>query len=157
MNIFVVTPDGNYSARPDTTLERECKDFYLPDDCESVRAFKCRYIKVKKAGKAVAERFAERYIEGSGAGMILYGVFSEKDTDGNPRMTPYIDGSTIINPDLRQVGGEELSQFAKAISFVTAHTSIRIGDYICLEEAAGIRCGRGDVLDFSETEKLALL
>ena len=157
MNIFVVTPSGNYSARPDTTLERECKDFYLPDDCQSVQAFRCRYIKIKKAGKAVAGRFAERYVEGRGVGMTLYGVFREKESGCNPRMTPYIDGSTIINPDLRQVGEEELPLFAEAISLVTAHTSIRIGDYICLEEPVSIRCVRGDLLDFSETEKFAVL
>lgn len=157
MNIFVVTSDGRYSARPDTTLERECKDFYLPDDCESLLAYKCTYIKVKKAGKAVAERFAERYVEGCGAGLLLYGVLRGQGSGEEFRLTPYIDGTTVLNPHLHQPDDRQMALFARAISAVTQHTSIRIGDYICIEEKEYITCRCGDVLEFSQSEKFSLL
>ena len=86
MNLVVVRPDGTVYARPDTTLVRGARDFYLPDDFSFVAARPCRWIRILKSAKAVQERFARRYFDAVGTGVLLYG-------DGTD---PLLDNSTYI-------------------------------------------------------------
>ena len=86
MNLVVVRPDGTVYARPDTTLVRGARDFYLPDDFSFVDARPCRWIRILKSAKAVQERFAQRYFDAVGSGWLLYG-------DGTD---PLLDASTYI-------------------------------------------------------------
>ena len=86
MNLVVVRPDGTVYARPDTTLVRGARDFYLPDDFSFVDARPCRWIRILKSAKAVQERFASRYYDAVGSGLLLYG-------DGTD---PLLDASTYI-------------------------------------------------------------
>lgn len=147
MNILVVREDGSYTLRPDTTLERESRDFYLPDDCVGAVAGRCTYIRLKKAGKAVGTRFADRYFEGCSDGLLLYGVIAAPGPDGVPLVTPYIDCSTFLNPEMRQPDESEHRRLAEALSIVTRHTSVRIGDILCLESSDFLECPRGGVID----------
>ena len=86
MNLVVVRPDGTVYARPDTTLVRGARDFYLPDDFSFVDVRPCRWIRILKSAKAVQERFASRYYDAVGSGLLLYG-------DGTD---PLLDASTYI-------------------------------------------------------------
>ena len=86
MNLVVVRPDGTVYARPDTTLVRGARDFYLPDDLSWVEARPCTWIRILKSAKAVQERFAQRYYDAVGSGLLIYG----NGTD------PLLDGSTYI-------------------------------------------------------------
>lgn len=143
MNIIVVKADGSYYTRPDSTLEREMKDFYLPGDCCAVEAHRCIFVKIKKAGKAVAERFAERYFDSCSRGLLFYGIMEGKDN-----LTPYIDYSTILKGECQEpLTEQQHSLFATALSKVTRHTSVRIGDFICIEDAESTLLERGATID----------
>lgn len=135
MNILVIRADGTYYARPDTTLERESKDFYLPDDCTGVCARRFSFVRIVKAGKAVGERFAGRYFSECGEGVMLY---------GKPSLTPYIDCSTFISQEMHPLDDSMAQRFAESLSMVTRHTSVRIGDLLCIEEAECRECAGGD-------------
>lgn len=140
MNIIVVRNDGSWYTRPDSTLEREAKDFYLPDGMTAATAAGLRYIKIIKAGKAVQPKFAERYYNSLGSGVILYG----KDAEG--RLHPYIDGSTIILPadeNAATLDEEGKAQIAETLQRVTASMSVRIGDIVVFEdeELTDFLCG----------------
>ena len=143
MNILVVREDGSYYVRPDTTLEREGTEFYLPGAFVGVTVRKCRCVRLKKAGKAVGERFADRYLEAvCGAGLMVYGV----SEDGG--RTPYIDNSTIFfNGSSRPLEAGEFVEFSKYLSSVTSVTSVRIGDYICIEGDESPLISRGQVVE----------
>lgn len=94
MNLVVVRPDGTVYARPDTTLVRGARDFYLPDDLSWVEARPCTWIRILKSAKAVQERFASRYYDAVGSGLLLYG-------DGTD---PLLDASTYIFDDAAPTG-----------------------------------------------------
>ena len=63
MNIHVVRPDGSWYSRPDITLVRDADRFCLPDDCTGALAARCHCVRIEKAGKAIAPRFADRYLD----------------------------------------------------------------------------------------------
>lgn len=140
MNIIVVKNDGSWYTRPDTTLEREPKDFYIPDGMMAATAASFRYIRIIKAGKAIQPKFAGRYYDSFGSGVILYG----KGTDG--ALHPYIDGSTIILPADESsdvLDDEAAGLIAAALQNVTASMSVRIGDIVLFEdeEMTDFNCG----------------
>ena len=96
MNLVVVRPDGTIYARPDTTLVRGARDFYLPDDLSWVEVRPCHWIRIMKSAKAVQARFAQRYYDAVGSGLLLYG----NGTD------PLLDGSTYIFDASAPIGSE---------------------------------------------------
>ena len=73
MNI-IVKPYGNdlCQCRPDTTWERENKDFYSPECVNEVLGAPVVFVRVCKAGKCVGRKFAERYYDGVGCGILMY-------------------------------------------------------------------------------------
>ncbi|MBO5803786.1 MAG: hypothetical protein J6R25_01730 [Bacteroidales bacterium] len=73
MNI-IVSPYGKESfyCRPDSTLIRALDEYYIPDQVEKVSAVPVMYIKTLRAGKAIANRFAQRYIDSYGFGLLLH-------------------------------------------------------------------------------------
>lgn len=138
MNIFVVTPEGRWYTRPDSSLEREVKDFWLPDGFDSVRAVPCRHVRIIKAGKAVNIKFADRYFDSCGSGMVLY---------CEPGSFPYADSSTVLFPDSEAAGTlspEETVRIKNAICDISRLASIRIGDLIVIEAADCRSLRRGD-------------
>jgi len=139
MNIIVVRPDGSSYTRPDTTLERDPKDFYLPDDLQKVTARTCTYIKIIKAGKAVPERFATRYFDAIGRGVLLY-----CDND-----IPYIDYSSYFfeecTPAANCLPGE-ISHLCREIERITRHISVRYADVIAFEHDDPREFHRGDTV-----------
>ncbi|MBQ0025506.1 MAG: hypothetical protein KBT00_07295 [Bacteroidales bacterium] len=145
MNIIVVRGDGSYYTRPDTTLEREGSDFYLPDDCEGASASNFRYVRIIKAGKAVAQKFASRYLDKQfGRGVLMYGRC--RGCVPCSQVNPYIDYSTILFPSDRDCEEDEISLFSAALSRVSRHTSVRIGDILCLEDESQFAGVRGDTI-----------
>lgn len=148
MNIVVVRPDGSYYTRPDTTLERDPKDFYLPDDLSQVAAHRCTYIKIIKAGKAVPERFASRYFDSIGRGVLLY-------CDG----ISHIDYSSYFFEPCSPVANclpGEVSHICKEIGRITGHISVRFADIIAFEEPVDAvtqpEFSRGDTVDLYPCE-----
>ena len=73
MNI-IVKPYGSdiCYCRPDTTWERENKDFYSPECVNEIYWSPVVFARVSKAGKCVGKKFVERYYDGIGCGMLMY-------------------------------------------------------------------------------------
>ena len=149
MNLVVVRPDGTVYARPDTTLVRGARDFYLPDDFSFVDARPCRWIRILKSAKAVQERFAQRYFDAVGSGWLLYG-------DGTD---PLLDASTYIfdpapngseHPAVGTIVGEssslpdDSSPFYASLANVTRHLLLHQGDLLILESPESTILRRGD-------------
>ena len=73
MNI-IVKPYGSTlcCCRPDTTWERENRDFYSPECVNEVTWTPVVFARISKAGKCIGRKFAERYFDGFGCGMLMY-------------------------------------------------------------------------------------
>ena len=73
MNI-IVKPYGSdlCCCRPDTTWERENKDFYSPECVNEIYWTPVVFARVCKAGKCVGVKFVDRYYDGVGCGMLMY-------------------------------------------------------------------------------------
>lgn len=150
MNLVVVRPDGSFYARPDTTLVRGARDFYLPDDLSWVEVRPCRWIRILKSAKAVQERFAERYYDAVGTGLLLYGdgVVSLLDAstyifdDAAPTGSGYPHGGTKVGESSALPDGS--SPFSAALANVTHHLLLHQGDLLILESPDSLTLRRGD-------------
>ena len=87
MNI-IVKPYGSdlCCCRPDTTWERENKDFYSPECVNEIYWTPVVFARVSKAGKCVGSKFIGRYYDAVGCGMLLYcGTSGLSVNSGAPR------------------------------------------------------------------------
>ena len=137
MNIVVVRPDGTFYTRPDTTLVRGARDYYLPEDLSSVTACPCTWISLKKSAKAVLERFAPRYYDVLGEGILLYGDAG----------VSYLDATTVIFPETRpaaELSEEENARIAEALERITRHQLLRLADLLVFESSDSVTLSRGD-------------
>ena len=73
MNI-IVKPYGNSLCycRPDTTWERENKDFYSPECVNELHWAPIVFARICKAGKCIGGKFASRYYDAFNFGALLY-------------------------------------------------------------------------------------
>lgn len=170
MNIAVLKPSGNYCFRPDTTLNREARDYWLPDGVDAVVLTPCIYARVVKAGKCVTERFAGRYVDNFGFGVLL-------DAEGaDPLEAICLDGSSYLSGDTLPLSGLESAAFEISIngkpwlhrdSFspatlydalvaVSRRSSVRAADLlaVCFPESAVLH--QGDSFTF-EGRKVGIL
>ena len=91
MNI-IVRPYGSEfcHCRPDTTWERENKDFYSPECVNEIWWTPVVFARVCKAGKCVGNKFVGRYYDGVGCGMLMYCVVDSRngltEVSGDPRL-----------------------------------------------------------------------
>ena len=140
MNIIVVKADGEFYTRPDTTLEREAKDFYIPDDIVSATARNCTYIKIIKAGKAVPKAFAHRYFDALGRGILF--TCNESIT--------HIDYSSYFFEEMTpayQLDRAQFDHICAEIERVTRHISVRFADIIAFEADDPATYRRGDAVN----------
>ena len=73
MNIIVKPYGSNLCyCRPDTTWERENRDFHSPECVNEVLWTPVVFARVSKAGKCIGKKFAQRYYDGVGCGMLMY-------------------------------------------------------------------------------------
>ena len=80
----------------DPTWERENKDFYSPDCINEIWWTPVIFARVCKAGKCVGKKFVERYYDGIGCGVLLYGSTDQTQMAEKPTLMPYIDKSSIL-------------------------------------------------------------
>ena len=86
MNI-IVKPYGSdlCHCRPDTTWERENKDFFSPECVNEIYWTPVVFARVSKAGKCVGSKFVGRYYDAVGCGMLLYcGTSGLSVSSGDP-------------------------------------------------------------------------
>lgn len=73
MNIIVKSyGSGLCYCRPDTTWERENKDFYSPECVNELHWAPIVFVRICKAGKCIGQKFASRYYDAFNFGALLY-------------------------------------------------------------------------------------
>lgn len=155
MNILVKTFGGHIVARPDTSWEKDNEDFYPQDFVHSLSYTPVLFAKVSKPGRSVSAKFAYRYWQEYGFGVLLY---PDDLQDGSPEgfaQASCLDHSSFLPDALMDKSllpqarfalakdAEELfictgrlsEEMDKAIEEVTARIYIRIGDIIAIELA----------------------
>ncbi len=162
MNI-IVKPFGSglCYCRPDTTWERENKDFYAPECIDEIYWAPIVFARISKAGKCIGAKFASRYYDAFNFGALLY------CNSGEIAFTSCIDHSSLLpaplyNPVVMEneenvhevkrngetVFGMPKLHFARgpvcgessvkemieeAICSASGLTSLRIGDFVAVE------------------------
>lgn len=148
MNI-IVRPYGSdlCYCRPDTTWEREDKDFYVPDSIDTVYWVPVVFARISKAGKCIGGKFVSRYYDGYSFGVLLY------CNDGPLAFTSCADHTSRLPLPFREAaliedGGEyrvimdgeeifsgkaERSLIEDTICRASGMTSLRIGDFVAVE------------------------
>lgn len=138
--------------RPDTTWKRGNDDFYAPEFVDELTAAPVFFVRVCKANRSIAAKFAERYYDSVGCGLFLY---PENLIDGSPegfataccldRTTyltyPEMDKSLAGHDFILKVGGKVLFDAAtpspeaicETIQEVSRFCYLRTGDYVAME------------------------
>lgn len=157
MNI-IVKPYGSKSCycRPDTTWERENKDFYVPECVTGLNWSPIIFVRISKAGKCISDRFASRYYDAFNYGALLYchtedasDIASASCFDHTSLLPAPLYNLVVMEnednvhevmkngePIFRTSGtisGKEMIE--EAICLASRKTSLRIGDYIAVELA----------------------
>ncbi|MBQ0077767.1 MAG: hypothetical protein KBS55_03935 [Bacteroidales bacterium] len=157
MNIALRTYSGHCIVRPDTTWERDNEDAFLPEFVDEVSLAPVLFVRVSRAGRSVAAKFAERYYDSIGYGALLY---PENLISGSPegfaeascldhtsflpfpmynRVTLGREGNifqlTRNAEPIFECSAHEPSFIEQAIEDITKHIYIRTGDLIAIELA----------------------
>ena len=165
MNIIVKPYGGNLCyCRPDTTWERENKDFYSPECVNEIYWTPVVFARVSKAGKCVGRKFVERYYDGIGCGMLMYcsgqairqlsHIVDKTSILPHPLFQPVVledekeftvsateassgcntDASVILSDSPIILSGAK-ELLEEAICNASQLTSLRIGDFVAVELA----------------------
>lgn len=157
MNI-IVRPYGSELCycRPDTTWERENKDFYVPDGVGSLKWTPIVFIRVSKAGKCIGRKFASRYYDAFNFGALLYGIPSCGATEtaftscmDHTSLLPFpLYNTVVMEQDENEYkvwkNSEEIFSASsggvqeaveEALCAASRFTSLRIGDFVAVELA----------------------
>ena len=95
MNIIIKPynpQEGLFYFKPDTTLNRDYTNLYLPHFIKRVEAKELFYIRIDRAGKGIAERYASRYFSKGN-----YALSISIAPDIFPSATPSQAPSTALN------------------------------------------------------------
>ena len=152
MNI-IVKPYGSdiCHCRPDTTWERENRDFYSPECVNKILYAPVIFARISKAGKCIGEKFVERYYDGVGCGMLMYCEVSDTQVtscvdhtsilpspmynptvmDGTQEFAVTKSGESLVALETGECRWKILIQ--EAICKASKLTSLRIGDYVAVE------------------------
>lgn len=160
MNI-IVKPYGSSLCycRPDTTWERENKDFYSPECVKELHWAPIVFARICKAGKCIGGKFAPRYYDAFNFGALLYCHTSESP---DIAFTSCADHTSLLpaplyNPVVMEneenifevkMNGEKIFDsrdisieaslkevIEDAICKASQLTTLRIGDFIAVELA----------------------
>ena len=173
MNI-IVKPYGSELCycRPDTTWERENKDFYSPECVNEIYWSPVVFARVSKAGKCVGRKFVVRYYDGVGCGVLLYCGTSTTSFDGSAgvrSLSEVVDRSSILpHPLFQPVVLEGEKEFIVSCQHnaqgdaALSHNIILSGAKDLLEEAlcnasqlTSMRIGDFVAVELKELQKLA--
>ena len=165
MNISV-QPYGSSRCycRPDTTWERESKDFYSPESVNSLHWTPVVYARISKAGKCISGKFVSRYYDGVGFGTLLYiGDFlpdlaSASCADHSSILPSPIGGPELLEAEEKTYevcrNGEKIfgctteglkERLEEAICKASQLTTLRIGDFVAVELAPAAQiCDRSE-------------
>ena len=158
MNI-IVKPYGSELCycRPDTTWERENKDFYSPECVKELHWAPIVFARICKAGKCIGKKFAPRYYDAINFGALLY---CHTGSSSDIAFTSCVDHTSLLpspmhspeileNPDngyMVERNGEVIfstkgntdtadlkAELEAAICRASQLTTLRIGDFVAVE------------------------
>ena len=162
MNIIIKPynpQEGLFYFKPDTTLNRDYTNLYLPHFIKRVEAKELFYIRIDRAGKGIAERYASRYFSKGNYALsisIAPDIFPNATQSAAPNSTPSqaasatpsqapctaiinrsvansIDYSFYSMPAEKIEDPQLIEQFCKYIAQITEIISLRTGDIIAIE------------------------
>lgn len=177
MNI-IVSPyrKQGFYCRPDSTLIRAIDEYYIPDEVESISASPILYIKTLRAGKAISNRFVERYVDSFGFGILLHPTLKSEYFEGaseRPFIENSLDYTSIIpllsfpDTELKAATSHKFEvtinyknefgdfvypsydEIIGKISTISKYCSLRIGDFIAMELTSAINIAPMDRLSGS--------
>ena len=162
MNIIIKPynpQEGLFYFKPDTTLNRDYTNLYLPHFIKRVEAKELYYIRIDRAGKGIAERYASRYFSKGNYALsisiapdIFPNAAPSQAPSAAPNATPsatpsqapsaaIINGSVAnsIDYSFYSMPAEKIEEhqlieeFCKYIAQITEIISLRTGDIIAIE------------------------
>ena len=154
MNIIIKPynpQEGLFYFKPDTTLNRDYTNLYLPHFIKRVEAKELYYIRIDRAGKGIAERYASRYFSKGNYALsisIAPDIFPNAAPSATPSAAPNttpsaaiinrsvansIDYSFYSMPAEKIEDPQLIEQFCKYIAQITEIISLRTGDIIAIE------------------------
>ncbi|MDD2242869.1 MAG: hypothetical protein PHZ22_02490 [Bacteroidales bacterium] len=150
MDIFTF-PFGlrEFYARPDTSISEDT-NFYAPDGIGGFLIIPFIYLKISRAGKAIAKQFAPRHYSNCGHGIHIcgtdeYSALPNKEEDFSYKKALYdsLDNSTFLSQtvkaedfDFKKYATEfNIGNFNDSVEIVSKYMSLRSGDIIALELA----------------------
>ena len=150
MNIIIKPynpQEGLFYFKPDTTLNRDYTNLYLPHFIKRVEAKELFYIRIDRAGKGIAERYASRYFTKGNYALsisIAPDIFPNATPSQAPSATPSaviingsvansIDYSFYSMPAGKIEDPQLIEEFCKYIAQITEIISLRTGDIIAIE------------------------
>ena len=120
MNIIIKPynpQEGLFYFKPDTTLNRDYTNLYLPHFIKRVAATELFYIRIDRAGKGIAERYASRYFSKGNYALsisIAPDIFPNSAPSQAPSTTPSQAPSTRPSATPSQAASAMPSQAASA-------------------------------------------
>ena len=154
MNIIIKPynpQEGLFYFKPDTTLNRDYTNLYLPHFIKRVEAKELFYTRIDRAGKGIAERYASRYFSKGNYALsisIAPDIFPNAASSATPSAAPNttpsaaiinrsvansIDYSFYSMPAEKIEDPQLIEQFCKYIAQITEIISLRTGDIIAIE------------------------
>ena len=150
MNIIIKPynpQEGLFYFKPDTTLNRDYTNLYLPHFIKRVEAKELFYTRIDRAGKGIAERYASRYFSKGNYALsisIAPDIFPNATPSQAPSTAPSaviingsvansIDYSFYSMPAGKIEDPQLIEEFCKYIAQITEIISLRTGDIIAIE------------------------
>lgn len=154
MNIVIRLDSGRVIVRPDTTWERDNEDVYLPPFVDSLTYSPVLFARVSKPGRSIGRRFASRYYDGIGYGVLLYPENMIDGAEEGFACASCVDHTSFLpfplyNPvtlgqgnlfrlekngtELYRTDGEDCSIIEEALEEVSRYCYLRIGDIVAIE------------------------
>ena len=162
MNIIIKPynpQEGLFYFKPDTTLNRDYTNLYLPHFIKRVEAKELFYTRIDRAGKGIAERYASRYFSKGNYALsisIAPDIFPNATPSQAPSTAPSatpsaapnttpsaaiinrsvansIDYSFYSMPAEKIEDPQLIEEFCKYIAQITEIISLRTGDIIAIE------------------------
>lgn len=173
MNILTVNHDFNlFKFRPDSTMTRSQERYYLPDYVKSISFSPIVWFRCSRPGKCVEKRFAHRYLDAFGYGILLYPELDDSICGDREFIAEALDFTSIVPlqshpisdygafPDFKPltvaVNGHIVSEnpphpdydrIRQIISGITQYAATRTGDLIAYELTPHMAAGREMKID----------
>ena len=161
MNIIVKTSSGHITVRPDTTWEKDKEDFYPPEFVDVLTYSPVLFARVLKPGRSVGRKFASRYYDSVGYGVLLY---PENMLDGSPEgyaqaicldHTSFLPAPTF--PPQRLEGDGRFSLFRNGVEIFTfGHPSLNMIEDALVEATQLLYIRTGDLIAIELAPRLPL-